>query len=169
MKKVSTSDDVLAVLLMIRTVDEMTKAFSDEARCRCLVEAMVWPKGQICSACGYERSIAIAWRDMGKHRARPEIGFCWSQRIAAGTTTRKTRTGRGITQTCWSRLPPALQLPNVFRAVIVRPNTTNSRRRHRHQITGSCLWLITAAQDFELSLFRLPQECITQNALVFLF
>ncbi len=40
------SEDVLSVLSMIRTVDDTTKAFSDEARCRRLVEAMVWPTGR---------------------------------------------------------------------------------------------------------------------------
>lgn len=70
------SEDVLAVLSVIRTVDDMTKAFSDEERCRRLVEAMVWPNGRICPACGYKRSIAIAGRDMGKRRARPGLYQC---------------------------------------------------------------------------------------------
>lgn len=36
-------EDVLAVLSTTRTVVDMTKVFSDDARCRRLVEAMVWP------------------------------------------------------------------------------------------------------------------------------
>ena len=69
------SEDVLSVLSMIRTVDDTTKAFSDEARCRRLVEAMVWPKGVNGPAFGYKRSIAIAiaGRDMAKQRARPGL------------------------------------------------------------------------------------------------
>lgn len=49
-----------------------------------------------------------------------EIGFRWSQRVVTGSTVRKTRHGREIVRTLWSRVPPALQLPNVFRAAIAR-------------------------------------------------
>jgi hypothetical protein len=49
-----------------------------------------------------------------------EIGFRWSQRIAEGEVIRRTRRGRKITRTLWSRVPPALQLPQVFRTVIGR-------------------------------------------------
>jgi hypothetical protein len=49
-----------------------------------------------------------------------EIGFRWSQRIAEGEVIRRTRHGREITRTLWSRVPPALQLPQVFRTVIGR-------------------------------------------------
>lgn len=49
-----------------------------------------------------------------------EIGFRWSQRVVTGSTVRKTRHGREIVRTLWSRVPPALQLPNVFRAAIGR-------------------------------------------------
>lgn len=44
-----------------------------------------------------------------------EIGFRWSQRIVTGSTVRTTRHGREIRRTLWSRVPPALQLLNVFR------------------------------------------------------
>ena len=48
---------VLEELAAFRTVAEMTEAFHDEARCRRLVEAMVWPNGRLCPACGSRRSI----------------------------------------------------------------------------------------------------------------
>lgn len=49
-----------------------------------------------------------------------EIGFRWSQRVVTGNAIRKTRHGREIMRTLWSRVPPALQLPNVFRAATGR-------------------------------------------------
>ena len=64
------------VLSGIRTVEEMVEAFRDEGRCRRLLEAMVWPQGRTCPACGYKRSIALAGRDMGRHRARPGLYQC---------------------------------------------------------------------------------------------
>ena len=64
------------VLLGIHTVAEMIKAFDDEERCRRLLEAMVWPHGRVCPACGYKRSIALAGRDMGQYRARPGLHQC---------------------------------------------------------------------------------------------
>ena len=64
------------VLLGIRTVTEMIAAFADEERCRRLLEAMVWPNGRVCPACGYKRSIALAGRDMGQYRARPGLYQC---------------------------------------------------------------------------------------------
>jgi hypothetical protein len=51
---------VREALLGIRTVAEMIAAFADEERCRRLLEAMVWPNGRVCPACGYKRSIALA-------------------------------------------------------------------------------------------------------------
>jgi transposase-like protein len=66
------------VLLGIRTVAEMIEAFADEERCRRLVEALVWPDGRVCPACGYKRSIALAGRDMGQYRARPGLYQCSS-------------------------------------------------------------------------------------------
>ena len=67
---------VREVLLGIRTVAEMIGAFRDEERCRRLVEALVWPNGRVCPACGYKRSIALAGRDMGQYRARPGLYQC---------------------------------------------------------------------------------------------
>ncbi len=63
-------------LSKIRTAEEMVEAFRDEGRCRRLLEAMVWPNGRVCPACGYKRSIALAGRDMGRHRARPGLYQC---------------------------------------------------------------------------------------------
>ena len=64
------------VLLGIRTVAEMVEAFRDEEGCRRLLQAMVWPNGRVCPACGYKRSIALAGRDMGQYRARPGLYQC---------------------------------------------------------------------------------------------
>ena len=64
------------VLLGIRTVAQMVEAFRDEERCRRLVEALVWPNGRVCPACGYKRSIALAGRDIGRYRARPGLYQC---------------------------------------------------------------------------------------------
>jgi hypothetical protein len=50
---------VREALLGITTVWDMVRAFQDEDRCRKLLEAMVWPKGRICPACGFRRSIAL--------------------------------------------------------------------------------------------------------------
>src|SRR5271154_6115180 len=65
-----------AALSGIRTVEDMVGAFADEERCRRLVEAMVWPTGRVCPACGYRHSVALAGRDMGKFRARPGLYQC---------------------------------------------------------------------------------------------
>ena len=69
---------VRTVLGGIQTVEDMIAAFSDEQQCRRLFEAMVWPSGRICPACGYQNSIAIAGRDMGRRRARPGLYQCSS-------------------------------------------------------------------------------------------
>jgi transposase-like protein len=66
---------VREVLAGIATVGDMTAAFQDEDRCRQLVEAMVWPRGRICPACGYQRSTALAGRDAGR-QARPGLYQC---------------------------------------------------------------------------------------------
>jgi transposase-like protein len=65
-----------AALSGIRTVEDMVGAFADVERCRRLLEAMVWPTGRGCPACGYRHSIALAGRDMGKFRARPGLYQC---------------------------------------------------------------------------------------------
>jgi transposase-like protein len=69
------ADSVGDVLARIATVGEMTAAFQDEDRCRRLLEAMIWPGGRICPACGYTRSISLAGRDLGR-RARPGLYQC---------------------------------------------------------------------------------------------
>jgi hypothetical protein len=53
----------------------MVPAFADEQRCRRLLEAMVWPRGRICPACGCKDSTALAGRDVGR-RARPGLYQC---------------------------------------------------------------------------------------------
>ena len=63
-----------------------------------------------------------------------EIGFRWSQRIAEGEVIRRTRHGRERTRTLWSRVPPALQMPQVFRAAIGR----EMRRTRIGGITIKC-------------------------------
>lgn len=80
---------VLQRLAEIRTVAQMTEAFRDEDRCRQLLEAMVWPRGRICPACGYRRSVALAGRDVGR-RARPGLYQCSNQtcRLQFTVTTR---------------------------------------------------------------------------------
>jgi len=69
------AEDVLAILSRIKTVSDMTEAFRDEDRCRRLLEALVWPQGRICPACGYRRSTSIAGRDLGKSK-RPGLYQC---------------------------------------------------------------------------------------------
>ena len=46
--------------------------------------------------------------------------FCWSQRVVTGQASRRTRKGRQVTKTLWARIPPALQLPAVFRSSVGR-------------------------------------------------
>jgi transposase-like protein len=79
----------LQELAAIKTVAEMTEAFQDEGQCRQLLEAMVWPQGRICPACGYRHSIALAGRDVGR-RARPGLYQCSNQacRFQFTVTTR---------------------------------------------------------------------------------
>jgi len=63
------------VLSGITTVRDMVTVFADEERCRRLLEAMVWPRGRICPACGCRDSTALAGRDVGR-RARPGLYQC---------------------------------------------------------------------------------------------
>lgn len=72
------SKAVRAMLTAIQTVDEMVVAFGDERQCRRVLEALVWPNGRICPACGYKKTIPIAGRDMGRRRARPGLYQCSS-------------------------------------------------------------------------------------------
>lgn len=61
----------------IRTQEEMVQGFADEATCRRLLEALVWPNGRRCpkTDCGSFRSIALADRAMGKTK-RPGLYQC---------------------------------------------------------------------------------------------
>jgi transposase-like protein len=70
------SEALITALSGIRTVEDMTGVFGDEERCRRLLEAMVWPNGRVCPACGYRHSVALAGRDIGKFRARPGLYQC---------------------------------------------------------------------------------------------
>jgi len=63
-------------LAEIETVEDMVSAFSDEVRCRKLLEAMVWPRGRACPACGFKRSTALTSRLYGAYRARPGLYQC---------------------------------------------------------------------------------------------
>lgn len=71
------SIDARSILSGIATMRDMTLAFRDESRCRQLLEALVWPNGRICPACGFRKSVALTGRDMGK-RARPGLYQCSS-------------------------------------------------------------------------------------------
>lgn len=57
---------VREVLARITTVPDMVRAFQNEDHCRRLLEALVWPNGRICPACGFRRSIALMGRENGK-------------------------------------------------------------------------------------------------------
>ena len=94
---------VREVLLGIRTVAQMVEAFCDEERCRRLVEALVWPNGRVCPACGYKRSIALAGRDMGRYRARPGLYQCSNGacRFQFTATTRTPLHATKLTLSTW--------------------------------------------------------------------
>lgn len=83
------TDDAQDALANISTVSEMVEAFGDEDRCRQIVEAMVWPRGRICPACGFRRSTALAGRNEGC-TARPGLYQCSSGecRLQFTVTTR---------------------------------------------------------------------------------
>ncbi|ACM29264.1 IS1595 family transposase [Rhizobium rhizogenes] len=60
-----------------------------------------------------------------------EIGFRWSQRVVIGQAVRRNRSGKESGKILWSRVPPALQLLQVFRAATGR----QMRRSHQGGIT----------------------------------
>jgi len=93
---------VLEDLAAIRTVAEMAEAFRDAARCRHMVEAMVWPRGRLCPVCGSRRSIALASRDMGR-RSRPGLYQCSNQecRFQFTVTTRTPLHGTKLPLRTW--------------------------------------------------------------------
>lgn len=78
------------ILARVTTVSEMVVAFQNEERCRRLLEAMVWPRGRICPACGCKESATLAGRDIGR-RARPGLYQC-SNRECRFQFTVTTRT-----------------------------------------------------------------------------
>ena len=49
-----------------------------------------------------------------------EIAFRWSQRVVAGRAPRRTRKGREVVKTLWSRVRPAFQLQAVFQSAVGR-------------------------------------------------
>ena len=67
--------EVREILAGINTVGDMVAAFRDEERCRRLLEAMIWPRGRICPACGCKESTALSGREVGR-RARPGLYQC---------------------------------------------------------------------------------------------
>lgn len=67
--------DLVGLQRRVRTASEMMEAFSDEAECRRILEAMVWPDGRYCPDCGSLRSTALAGRDTGA-KARPGLYQC---------------------------------------------------------------------------------------------
>ena len=78
------------ILARVTTVSEMVVAFQSEERCRRLLQAMVWPRGRICPACGCKESATLAGRDIGR-RARPGLYQC-SNRECRFQFTVTTRT-----------------------------------------------------------------------------
>jgi hypothetical protein len=58
------------ILRRITTVSDMIRAFQDEDHCCHLLGALVWPKGRICPACCYRRSIALPRELTGRTRYR---------------------------------------------------------------------------------------------------
>lgn len=92
----------LQELANIKTIAEMIEAFRDEERCRRLLEALVWPGGRICPACGCRRSTALAGRDVGR-RARPGLYQCCSPgcRLQFTVTTRTPLHGTKLPVRTW--------------------------------------------------------------------
>jgi hypothetical protein len=69
------------------------------------------------------RTVSGVFHHISPHHADlyfNEIGFRWSQRVVTGQAPRRNRRGRPVTKTLWARIPPALQLPTVFRAAAGR-------------------------------------------------
>jgi hypothetical protein len=82
------------ILSRVTTVSDMIRTFQDEDHCRRLLEAMVWPNGRICPACGYRRSIALMGRENGK-RARPGLYQCSSGTCRYQFTGLRRKSGVG--------------------------------------------------------------------------
>ncbi len=65
------------ILSRVTTVSDMIRAFQDEDHCRRVLEALVWPNGRRCPACGYRRAIVLMGRENAK-RARLGLYQCSS-------------------------------------------------------------------------------------------
>lgn len=74
----------------VGTASDMMRAFGDEAVCRRILEAMVWPQGRYCPFCGSLRSYALTDRDHGR-KARPGLYPCGEKACHAPFTV-TTRT-----------------------------------------------------------------------------
>ncbi|MBQ0819465.1 IS1595 family transposase [Microvirga sp. HBU67558] len=98
---------VREVLSRITTVPDMISAFHNESHCRRLLEAMVWPNGRVCPACGYRHSIALMGRENGK-RARAGLYQC-SNGTCRFQFTVTTRTPLHAT-----KLPPRVWLSGLW-------------------------------------------------------
>ena len=69
------------------------------------------------------RTVAGVFHHISPHQADlyfDEIGFRWSQRVVSGQAVRRTRKDREVVKPLWSRIPPALQLPAMFRSAVGR-------------------------------------------------
>lgn len=69
------------------------------------------------------RTVSGVFHHISPHLANlyfSEIDFRWSQRAVTGQALRGTRKGRPVTKTLWARIPPALQVPAVFRSAVGR-------------------------------------------------
>jgi hypothetical protein len=76
------------------------------------------------------RTISGVFHHISAHHADlyfNEIGFRWSQRVMTGSAVRRTRRGREVVKPLWSRIPPALQLVNVFRSAVGRQMRRTAR------------------------------------------
>lgn len=82
--------DLTQLMKRVRTVSDMAEAFRDEAECRRILEAMVWPDGRVCPFCGSDRSYGLAGRDVGR-KARPGLYQC-AEGACGAQFTATTRT-----------------------------------------------------------------------------
>ena len=76
-----------------------------------------------------------------------EVGFRWSQRVATGTSTRKTKK-RAPSHP--NTLVPSFAGPATAQCLSHHRRTTDAKkfkRQHYHQIRYCCLWVINAAKS----------------------
>jgi hypothetical protein len=82
------------------------------------------------------QTIAGVFHHISSHHADlyfNEIGFRWSQRVMTGSAVRRTRRGREVVKPLWSRIPPALQLSNIFKSAVRRQQRRTPQRGIRIQ------------------------------------